>query len=389
MAEAGGPDNLTKYIPVESKHITRQTAVRGGLQVTERPTSDNVGDMLRSQLLIFELLMQADRVRPTTSLEQGFLFAGQVVNHLRHNIGLPEITDKDIQVVLLERDKFQKHKQSFTGEESTDTLAFASGDLSPVAVMLQGDVPEYLTASMACHELVHKWLEQHVRVYSSIENADRTGQDKSSQQYRRLLTESRRSGLAVKKVGYENGQFTQKERIGEILNEIPNYMVQAAYIREVLRKDSGMFEGEANVRRQMLSKYLKESGIEETDISGKLFVADGKPVVLDIDNMHFDSNGKPLFEGNSLPYFVMQLGSDLSRVCGDIDNQPFGNVLLEAKTNPVIQNKIKTVVDAKMGEGFFARLRNADFSGKDVIPLLSEVQAKLYPPSTFAPQNSH
>ncbi len=372
MPEIGAQDNLNKYIPVEAKH-TNPTIRITGIRVPENPSQDYIARIERDIVLKTEREMRQHQIEPSKALKEGYAHARKMVHELRTKTGLPQVDLVDMEVITLEKSVFDEHYKIFSGKEDPDLGGFSSGDLEFVLVKDIKDMPEYVKASAACHELVHKWLEQHAKVYH-VEGKQNFARGQSAQS---LLSEPRRSGLMVKKIGYKEGQFSERGLAGTLLNELPNYMAEKAFVDKVLNGEIDTFKKEVISRRQMLIDYLKENGIDgdpdQTELSG--VTNEGNNYIIDSSNLHFDINGNPLLS-NAMS-FMAQLGSDLSKLCGDINGRPFGDVLLEAKLNPVLQNDLRKAIDSKMGPGYFTRLKNADLNS--AITILSEVQAKLYP----------
>lgn len=376
MTETHKPENISLYLPVDKRNITAKTVSAGILTIEENPTPNMVKDRIRDYSTLEELLLQLESVNLSENLKKGISAARQVVNNIRERMSLPRKAEEDMKVAYLPQKKFNDFCKRFSLDDKKDIWGFASGNLSTVAILASEDLPEYFTASNACHELTHRFLEQHVRVYAS---AERTKTDDTKYTHR-LLTEPRRSGLSVDKIGYDkSGNLIKRGASGVLLNEISNYILQKAYLEMILGNASGLFEDEVTSRRYLLAEYIRKlGGHGDFDNMILSFTANDKRVILHSSNIHFDAQGQPLFLKYAGPFLAMQLGSDLAQLCGGIDGRHFGEALIEAKLKPGLQGKIRKRVDEKIGNGFYARLKKAEINGDNIATLLSEVQQKLY-----------
>ena len=66
-------------------------------------------------------------------------------------------------------------------------------------------------------------------------------------------------------------------------------------------------------------------------------------------------------------FMCMQLAEDIALSCGRIDGLPFGEVWMLAKTQPRLQNELRSRMDEVFGRGFYARLKRTDYDLDDII----------------------
>ncbi len=358
---------LTREVEVNKRNISQKAIDKGGVVFRDKPTPDNFKGQLKEKLFITETLLRFDSVTPSSSLEQGFNLARRYVNSLRSRLELSKLGPKDMEVLLLEEDNFNKHYKKLSSLSEVSSVGFSADILKPVVVMKLDDVPEYIMASMAFHELIHQHLETRVRVYSSEEDSNNAGY--------RVFTESRRTGLSVKKVNRNREKKDEQGKLGNLLNEIPNYLLQKQLLADVFKKEEfkELFSEEINRRNIRLDEYLgKGNDFLIVKLEG------GRKAVLQKSVVHFDNNGRVLFEILPSTFILMQLASDLNVLCGDIDGKPFWEVLLQAKIDPRLQGKLRDEIDSKLGRGFYRKLKTAELKQEDIIDILVEVQSKLY-----------
>lgn len=228
-------------------------------------------------------------------------------------------------------------------------------------------MPKYLTASYAFHELIHKWLELHVRVYAYENNPD-------DQTYK-VFSETRRSGLTVSKLKRTHEGIQELGKVGSLLNKLPNYLLQKVYIDDLLGKEEyqDIFPEEARQREKALDSLMGENN------EYLIVTSEGnRKAIFHRSNVHFDSKGNLMLYKNAGPFLAMQLASDINALCGDVDEKPFWELFLQAKLDPAVQNKLREIMDSKIGKGFYHRIKSAEYEPESMLSLLREVQEKRY-----------
>lgn len=366
-SEAPQATKLTKIIEVNKRNINQNVINKSGIVLWEKPTPDNFIGQLKNELFIAESLLRLDSEKPSSNLERGFDLARNYINSLRSRLHMPEIDSDDMEVLLMEESNFNKHYKNLSSLSEVSSVGFSADVLKPVVVMNQDGIPEYILASVAFHELIHQHLETRVRVYSSEEDSN----DKEF----RVFTESRRSGLKVTKVNRDKEALNDQIETGDLLNELPNYLLQKQYLVDVFRKEEFMevFSEVVEKRSKILDEYLGE----ENDYLSVKFEG-GKKAVLHKSVVHFDINNEIVLDRLASPYVIMQLASDLNDLCGNIDGKPFWEVLLQAKIDPRIQGILRDKIDSKLGKGFYRKLKAAEHEADEVLDILVEIQSKLY-----------
>lgn len=372
-------DILTEHIPVRKNYITPK--FRNGRFVATNFPGPNELPPLRQQMNSDEKERQLLEMtkEPTPTLAQGLHMARNIVNNLRKRYGLPIVPHETMQIALLDKNNYNRACEIASYDQHIDTSGLTLPYIDPVLVEYDETKPEYFTAGIAVHELVHRWLEFDAWVYSATQNID----EKTKENYPyRLHIEPRRSGLRVTKTKLKNDQIIDQGRVGALLNELPNIAVQDAYVTRVLEEKPEPFKEEVERREQLLRQFMRDLGRPEDTERIKVVLSEGQyQVVLEDSHMHFDTEGNPLFldgQKNFLPY-AEQLIVDLSRVCGEKGQPAVSELLLEAKIAPDLQGQIKRRVDDRMGSGFYNKLRHAEYEPDDVAQLLTAVQSKIYP----------
>ena len=378
MSEEEHPQTeLTRDIEVKKIDITSKIVNKGGFLTKERPSPDNFRGLLTKELLLSEALLSLDSEQPTPDLAKGIDVARDYINTLRTRFGLIKVDPHKMETLFLSKEKFNVHYKKLAKVDDVTSMAFATDVINPVVISTEDEIPKYFTASVGFHELIHKWLESSVRVYASEKTADNDTF--------RLFSEDRRSGLKVSKLKRTPEGIQEVGEVGSLLNELPNYLLQKVYIDDLLGKNEyrDVFPEEARQRKEKLYSLMGEN-------NNYLIVTfeGGREVIFHRSNIHFDSNGNLMLERNTVPFLAMQLASDINTICDDIDGRPFWEVFLQAKLNPAIQNKLKESMDSKIGNGFYHRLKSAEYKAESMLSILTEVQDKLYIRNTSQNDNN-
>lgn len=350
-------DNRQVFIRVHPSNMTAQA--RAGIchplsfeRVSDKSTNvglDNVGsvdDEIRSR-----------HEKPTARLEQGINEARIYINNLRNKLGLKSVPLDEMEVYLLDDENFEKQSKKADKRPGEILTGLTAKLVQPSMVLNRKDVPEYSVASDVFHELVHTWLDQDIDVYAlkKINN----------QEF--FSTESRRFGLAIARLGYEDHKLTRKGFTGSFLNEMANYSAQKTFTDHVLSGQSSTFQEEADNRNQVLKKMFGDREYI------KYVLPDGRSFLLHRSNFHFNKD-----DSITAPPVLYQLIDDLSYLYGTVDGFNLNDHLLLAKNRPETQNKIRRVLDSKLGRGFYDKLRNMELKMDNIYGLLYQVQERIY-----------
>lgn len=350
-------DNRQVFIRVNPSNITAQA--RRGLclplsysQSAEESASagidhfESTDDEIRSK-----------REKPTARLEQGINEARIYIDGLRNKFGLISVPPDEMEVYLLDNENFEKQSKKASTRPGDIITGLTAKFVQPLMVLYRKDVPEYSVASDVVHELVHKWLEQDIDVYAltKINNQEN------------FSTESRRLGLTIAKLGYKDHRLTRKGFMGGFLNELANYFAQKTFTDHALSGQSSTFQEEADHRSHVLRKMFGDREYVN------YVLPDGRSFILHRSNFHFKKDDTVV-----MPPVLYQLIDDLSYSYGTVDGFTLNDHLLLAKNKPETQNKIRRVLDSKLGRGFFHKLRNTELTIENIYDLLYQVQEKVY-----------
>lgn len=360
------PDQFNKYISTKKGNLSDRVTECNGTSFGVKITPNSLGSILRKEFIPIETLISLDS-ETTPGLEKGFDFAKDGINNLQDVLGLPRSKPEEMKIIPLSRSKFIRYYRSISSSTERCPSGFCADMIQPVVIMKQTVLPEYFLASIAFHELIHKNFESNVKIFNSIQK---------SENKHRTVIESRRYGLAVHKIKNDAGSVKFQNETGNLLNELPNYMYQKGFIDAIFENEESrnFFSSEIKKREELLKNYFIE-GVEHTQITTE----EGESIIFHKSLFHFDKKGRPLFLSNNLAFLIMQLARDLGVVCKEINGKPFWEVFLKAKIDPKIQIKIKHEIDSKFGEGLYQEIKTADYYYEDVLPILVQVQKKLYP----------
>jgi len=275
------------------------------------------------------------------------------LNNLRNNLGLEKIPLDTIEVLFLNEGNFKKAYQDITGEDEVCAVACASGSLHPVLIQ-ESNNRDYYIGSIVFHELVHKYIDLNV--------------DAKAKTDAEPIVESRRSGMSIQNI-------STRTNIGEIINELGNYACQSGFISSILKLDDYKWELEEK------NQLIKALGFDPRNFFFPAVINDKileKPIqiIYEKKNIHFNKDKEILW--GELASLMMQLESDLNVVCGDIEGKTFGNFLIECKRDPRKQNILRKVVDEKVSQGFYRKLREYEQIPKNIVAMMHEVQEKRY-----------
>lgn len=310
-------------------------------------------------------------IEPGPRLKRGFELAKNAIINLRSRLGAQPLHSPDMEILLLRKDDYAEFIYKLTGEDVGDNIAGASDVVNPIFVTYDNH-PDYIISSLVFHEFVHKHLELTIRIYSTIDLPNEP-------EYGVLITEPRRSGLSVVRLTRKNGEIVS-EQYGELLNELSNYELQRLFIKMIF---------EDQEERQVFSQEIEERnnrvralGLDPNDPNQyyrvKLIDRRENPryVLFRQPNIHFEKSGEHMMGRQT--FLSMQLMEDLRKLVGTVGGESLSMALLRAKVDPRLQNRIRQVMNKKVGPKFYERLKSAEYNIQDVIDFLVEVQNKLY-----------
>ncbi|MEK7525129.1 MAG: hypothetical protein AAB548_02035 [Patescibacteria group bacterium] len=300
----------------------------------------------------------------TQHLSEGLIYAQDrakdLISRIRLEIGLPAIEKNDMMCVYYTDTEFDQ-------EMFTTALIFGFYDADGVSdpaliadIVRMRDYPSYVVASLAAHELIHRFIDLNVNMYQERQIPGNSNQ-------KELKTDFVRGGLVIKDAKSRN---TKRE----LLSELGNFYVQACFLREMIGDTNPLIKNEMSDREDRVRAEFGD-GIH---VSTVITLASGKKVhiVFGRDKLH-PSKEKILF--NVRATMMMQLADDINHLCGDVDGMPFMNLVLKAKADPKHLTRIKRIIDEKIGNGFFDKLSKTNYKGEgDFEDLLVEVQRKIY-----------
>jgi len=163
--------------------------------------------------------------------------------------------------------------------------------MRPVMVAQMDDMPDYITASIACHELSHRWAEQNVRAYTV---------DKIKWKRYRISQEPRRHGLTVKRITSKEGKIKDDGISSDYLNELATNCTQKDFIDSALHDNVDTFVEEKQGREAFLQGFVGSSdGVLvpctlTDDASGTT-----SHIFFPREDIYFDTQGVPLYERGS------------------------------------------------------------------------------------------
>lgn len=228
----------------------------------------------------------------------------------------------------------------------------------PVFVRADPEMPAYILATFAFHELSLRYLDLTVHTYTRLPDT--------------IQMDLSRMGLSVRASTPEgrDPDFTY----GEFLNELGNVALEKRFLSDLLR-DPAMIR-EALVRRRQLTAHNIPPG-------GKLYflIPDDSeteyPLYFDLENIHFTTSGEEMVVDNQI--IRHQLVTELENAYGLFDGLSFSEAMLRAKADVKYQNVIRSRLNEVFGEHFYEALRRVDYSSSEQLAILQWVQGKTRP----------
>lgn len=326
--------------------------------------SSTIEDLHRRSKLTFEMLSKIESIqaneRVLAAIEYG---KGMILDAIGKNT--PEYRKK-MGVIFLSVESGKK----YLGPEYLG--AYIPG-VDAVYTVISDNYTDMFIASNAFHELVHRWLEPKEVIY-------RDSQDEDSN-IRSSYFELGRTGLKVRKVKKdpETGDVSEIEYTGHFLNELGNYAMQSVFLHNLINdsKINGLFSDEIEAREKMLEKRYPQykRGFTIFDVTDEHGI-DHK-VAIGSQNIHFYDGSLTSVNANLSTSIMLQIVDELEEIVGNVNGGNFKNILAYFKVHPEEQKYLRRLLDDKLGDGFYKKLKNLDMeSYSAVIDLLSELQHK-------------
>ena len=309
------------------------------------------------------------RVSPNPLLAIGIEEAKKQIIKREEELDLVVKKKQSMRVAILPPELYKKVYELLTKEEyRNSTSAYVPGMGTVLHTETQD--PYYLQASDVYHEWVHRFLEVHVQVEAEMNQLKGGRREKSYF--------DNRSGIAVEQI-HTTKEGRQKDRRGEMLNELGNYLEQNIFIQRLLRMPE--FATEIENKQKMLAELNLHDGL----FGGFAQKPDGTrvQVIFTQNNLHAKDNGQ-LSITNSDVY--MQFACDLALFCDpEHGGEEFRKLLLLARIDPVRQNDLRIMIDSKLGEGFYTKLKDMKYEVDDNFwDMFVYLQSRLYPNKVVA-----
>lgn len=366
MPEASQETQNIKYIKV-GRNIELQSVLSTVVDIDERTTEVAMHTLLKEKHALnslyntyLEKKLGEQQLSDKLELSEGV--AKKLVNQTRSNIGLPEVAEGTMRCFYISDVEYIESFKSTGGLYGLDTADALHNSFFVAELVRQRDYPDYVTASISAHEWIHRFVDMEVELYNENQIAGSVNQ-------KAIQNEHARSGISVRDLN------TKKIR-NEILSELGNYYVQACYFREIVKADNPTLKADLSERETRISKSFGEGkyvGVTVSSLAGKTTT-----FAFARELLH-PSKSKEIF--NARATMFMQLAEDINFLCGDVDGEPFMNLVLRAKAHPKEIGRVKKVIVNKIGQDFFEKLykaRTKEESVEDLVDLLSDVQKKIY-----------
>lgn len=278
--------------------------------------------------------------------------ATEYLSQLRSKFGFLELKTEP-QVIYLTRDNFNELITTLGKSDPNEMAAAAIYPLKPVLVVYDSSFPLHILSAIAFHELVHRWFDLHVTVFTLGE----------STLMGRLKFKYVRSGLQI---NINNGGT-------ELLNELGNSILEVDFLHYLLAQP--LNNTLLNERNSVLERIIGEN--DQTSQVVRIATKSGM-LFFDPKNVFFDSYGDNLIYSEiALTFFQAQIVDNIDYILRTVgEMQSLKDLLVQAKINPEVQNKIRKILDAIFKKGFFYNLKRTKNSLEGLIPLLLMTQKK-------------
>ncbi len=364
MSEKNRSAGGTAYLEVKKSQLQPKSLKNPYETFLSRTRNDTPQELHEKSLLVTRLLAELHQVKPNQRVNSAVQFGiAMILSALDGQSFVPNANN--MKVVFLSPESFKNLKMGKT----------SGGVMIPgidiVFVQLDPQDTDFITASNAFHELVHSWIDKQVHaLHSEVNETDDS---------RKTFIEVRRVGLMVRHLLRDSltGEINDSEFLGELVNELGNFAWQSIFL-ERIQNDKEMrtlFADEFTLREAKLLEMFGDPKagsitVGITDENNK-----ETTVSLDSKNLFWNKMGKIEVSSTTL---IMQLVDDLSFIVGDVGQLNFRQALVSLKTRPEQQSYLRNALDSKLGQGFYSKLRRANYHTlSSLLSLLSEVQTHL------------
>lgn len=311
-------------------------------------------DTYKKKSMILSGLDKA-KAEATPRRREVFKNAKSFVNWLRGQVGLPDIPEDETQPMVV------------SNSGMIEVLKRDGALYRPqIGIsVVEEDGGSLLEGMRVVHELIHKYIELHV---TAAKVSKRGG----------IRSGLARAGLLVEKTKRRGGELRPT---GRLLNELPNYYFSQWWASEELNTHANNWPVEIQARDRNLETLGLKMGqwheftntlpTQRKIRKFRLLTDNLIPANASVDNE------KKQLVISAWAVFV-ELASNLSQLIQEVEGKPLMFALLEAKINPRKQQKIKKAIDSRLGNGFYRKLKQADYPEiDDAIELLVQVQKKI------------
>lgn len=296
----------------------------------------------------------------------GIQMARQEIINVEKEFGVEVKDARSMKVYILPETVFREVVKTLTKEDVGDTFAFHIQDLGGIVLQDEGGSVCF-RASVVYHEFVHKFFDKHVQSYAKVKSPITHRMGKSYNY--------RRSGLSVEQIK-RTGDLPTTEFRGDFLNELGNYLEQQRFMSLLIGRSE--FHEEKELRNELLKKLRLTKPDDAWDVKARREDGGVSLLRLTQENIYPDENGELDL---TRPIFYIQFATDLGKVCDPENNgKQFRDLLIRAKIDPSKQNDLRNLIDSKLEEGFYTKLKEAEYDTNDnFLDLLAQIQNVLYP----------
>jgi hypothetical protein len=347
-----------KYTPVKKNHLSPET-IKRPYQVYHSKTKNwSPRDLHEHRLRLKPSLAEINRIEPSSRIQDAVEFGKSLILEVAEE-NTPE-NKRDMEVIFLLPYQYSE----IIGSDSSGSM---SPGVKPVFVEYEERFFDFITASVAFHELVHRWVDTQQFVFHSEVNADTD--------IKKISYELRRVGAQIQRLVRDmfTGEITSIGFLGEVINELGNFAWQNIFIHKLLTdpKLSKQFKDEIEFRNRKLEKVF---GPSLKGANQFVVIIEGNKeytVWLESKNMFWDKEGELLVEPS---VFFMQLVYELHALIPEVEEKNFATMLIDIKLNPAKQNALRKAIDSKLGKGFYQKLRRLSYNVDSALSILEEIQ---------------
>ncbi len=355
-----------QYQSVPQSHLTPES-----LRATESYYLSLTHDFTPAdfhELPLREVIYRAKekKVAPSPNVALAVEFGIEMICALLASIHISVDPDQ-MRVIFLPEAVFNK----LIGDNTTGGAMLLG--LDEVFVKVSQDKSDLMLATSAFHELIHRWIDTMHNVF--YRHSD------EAQDLVQISIEPRRGGLEVKRIVRNSltGELLDSGTLGTLINELGNFAYQQQFRATLLSNPTTqpLFADDLKIQNEKLQEIFGDSqnGTAIIHVSAPK----GWEMALQFNsaNLLWNRNGRLVMISSTM---LPQLVEDLSNIVGPVEIQGVGDfnllsALLYCKIYPQAQRSLQKAIDAKMGAGFYYRLRRVAYDSMEEIGnILKEVQ---------------